>query len=120
MKDVITIIALIVGPVAAVCITLWHQRRTEKRAAKERLFTNRMAHRRSWPPTPEWVNALNLIDVVYADNPTIVRKWHALYDILIQGPLNVARFNHQYLELLSSMATSLGYRSLQQTDIDKF
>jgi hypothetical protein len=120
MKDIVTIIALIVGPVAAVCITLWYQRRTEKRAAKERLFMTLMAHRRSFPPTPDWVGALNLIDVVYADNPNIVRQWHSLYDILIQGPLNMPRFNHQYLELLSSMATSLGYRSLQQTDIDKF
>jgi hypothetical protein len=30
------------------------------------------------------------------------------------------RYNHQYIELLSAMATSLRYRSIQQTDIDKF
>jgi len=118
--DIVTIIALIVGPVAAVCITLWYQRRTEKRAAKERLFMTLMAHRRSFPPPPDWTNALNLIDVVYADSPIIVRHWHSLYDVLIQAPLNMQRFNHLYIELLSSIAISLGYRSLQQTDIDKF
>ena len=72
MEGIVTIIALIVGPVAAVCITLWYQRRTEKRAAKERLFMTLMAHRRSFPPPPDWTNALNLIDVVYADSPIIV------------------------------------------------
>jgi hypothetical protein len=120
MKDIVTIIALIVGPVAAVCITLWYQRRTEKRATKERLFMSLMAHRKSMPPTPDWANALNLIDVVYADSPTIVRQWHSLYDVLTQAPMNMQRFNHLYIELLSLMATSLGYRSIQQTDIDKF
>jgi hypothetical protein len=54
------------------------------------------------------------------DSPEIVRKWHALYDVLVQAPFNVQRFNHPYIELLSSMATSLEYKSLQQTDIDKF
>jgi hypothetical protein len=120
MKDVVTIIALIVGPVAAVCITLWYQRRTEKRAAKERLFLTLMAHRKSFPPVFDWTNALNLIDVVYADSPRIVQHWHSLYDILMQTPVNMQRYSHQYIELLSEMAKSLGYRSIQQTDIDKF
>ena len=31
-KDVVTIIALILGPLIAVMITLWSQKRTERRA----------------------------------------------------------------------------------------
>jgi hypothetical protein len=118
--EVVTVIALVAGPVIAVLITLWYQSRTEKRAAKERLFVTLMAHRKSFPPAPDWTSALNLIDVVYADSPEIVRHWHALYDTLNQFPINTQRYNHQYIELLSAMATSLRYRSIQQTDIDKF
>src|SRR5262249_36683277 len=79
-----------------------------------------MAHRKSLSPAPDWTNSLNLIDVVYADSPKIVGQWHSFYDILIQTPLNMKRFNHLYIKLLSEMATSFGYRSIQQTDIDKF
>jgi len=118
--EIVTIIALVAGPAVGVAITLWHQRQTEKRAAKERLFMTLMAHRKSLSPAPDWTNSLNLIDVVYADSPKIVGQWHSLYDILIQTPLNMQRFNRLYIELLSAMATSLGYRSIQQTDIGKF
>jgi hypothetical protein len=115
----VTIFALIAGPVIAVGITLWHQRRTEKRAAKDRLFLTLMAYRKSGP-TPDWINALNLIDVVFGDRPKVVSKWHTGYDVLNERPFNIQKFNHLYIELLSLMATSLGYKSLQQTDIDKF
>ena len=118
--EIVTVIALVAGPAVGVAITLWHQRRTEKRATKERLFMTLMAHRKSFPPAPDWTNALNVIDIVYADSPKIVGQWHKLYDTLTQFPINMQRYNHQYIELLSEMATSLGYRSIQQTDIDKF
>jgi hypothetical protein len=55
-----------------------------------------------------------------SDRPSIVEKWHACYDILEQRQAGTPRWNHAYIDLLSSMAVSLGYRSLQQTDIDKF
>jgi hypothetical protein len=118
-KDIITVIALVVGPVSAVIITLWYQRRSERRAAKRQLFVALMAHRKA-APTPEWVNALNLIDVIYADDSEVVELWHRLYDTLTTQPFNNQQFGHQYINLLSNMARSLGYRSLQQTDIDKF
>jgi hypothetical protein len=79
-----------------------------------------MTYRKFAPPTFDWSNALNLIDVVYADNPTIVQLWRRLYDTLMSNPMNPQQYTHQYLELLSAMAQSLGYRSLQQTDIDRY
>jgi hypothetical protein len=45
IKDIVTIIALIVGPVIAVIITLWSQKRSEKRLAKRQLFVTLMANR---------------------------------------------------------------------------
>jgi hypothetical protein len=118
-KDVVTIIALILGPLLAVGITLWSQRRSEKLNAKRQLFVTLMANRRAGP-NREWVNALNLIDVIYAGEPRIVQLWHQLYDILCAHPFINQTFAHKYLDLLSAMANSLGYRSLTQTDIDKF
>jgi len=79
-----------------------------------------MGHRKSIPISLEWAQSLNVIDVIYADHPKVVGKWHELYDIVCTNPLNEAKFQHAVLEMMSEMAKVLGYRSLQQTDIDKF
>lgn len=114
------VIATGLGPVLAVLVTLWHQDRTQKSQAKERLFRVLMAHRKSIPPHHEWVNAMNVIDVVFQDEDKVLELWHELYDILVQAPLNEERRVHKSLELLSEMARVLGYKKLTQTDIDKF
>jgi hypothetical protein len=120
--DIINMIAVITGPVFAVVITLWWQQRKERRDAKRRLFLTLMAQRRTFPPTTQWVNALNVIDVVFADHPQVVQLWHEYYASLVNPPANqnFQQREHTYLLMLSSMARSLGYRRLEQTDIDKF
>jgi hypothetical protein len=120
MKDYLTIIALIAGPAIAVIITLWHQSRTTKREAKQKLFLSLMSHRKAMPPRQEWVNALNLVDVVYQDSRAIIQYWHTLYQVLVTKPWNNERYTHAYLDLLSAMAKEVGYKELTQTDIDKF
>jgi hypothetical protein len=119
-KDWLTLVALLLGPICAVVVTLWHQSRTEKRAAKQGLFLRLMSHRKSIPISQEWVQGLNLIDVVYADHPKVVGLWHQMYDVFHTPPLNEEKVQHARLELLSAMAKALGYKALQQTDIDKF
>ena len=81
-----------------------------------------MAHRRAFPPTIEWVNALNLIDVIFADHTNVVNLWHRYYDELHKKPeqMDPQAREHIYLELLSAIARVLGYKRLQQTDIDKY
>lgn len=117
--DIINIAAILLSPVVAVAVTLWWQGRKEKRDAKRRLFVTLMQSRKASPPTHDWVNALNLIDVVYADCPRVVALWHELYD-LFHNPARTQAQDHKQLELLSEMAKVLGFRRLQQTDIDKF
>ncbi|MBN9588295.1 MAG: hypothetical protein BGN85_05570 [Alphaproteobacteria bacterium 64-11] len=119
-KDWLTLIALVLGPILAVAWTLHHQDRKERRSAKERLFIQLMAHRKSIPISLEWAQALNVIDVVYADHPKVVERWHDLYDTLCTTNPPDSRVQHERLELLSEMAKALGYGGLQQTDIDKF
>ena len=112
------IIAVIIGPVIAVIITLWYQRRKERRDIKQRAFLVLMAHRRSIPPNMAMVEVLNTLDVVFSENHTIVDLWHKYY-VLLSQPLSQER-QHIWLELLSAIAKDLGYPTLKQTDIDKF
>lgn len=116
----INILAIILGPIIAVIITLAHQNHKEKRDTKMRLFLTLMAHRKSFPPTFAWVESLNLIDVVFAKHPKVVQLWHEYYDYLHEETKDYTKRDHKYLELLSVMAKTLGYKNLQQTDIDKF
>ena len=115
-------VGLFAGPIFAVLISLWYQERAQKRTAKQQLFVTLMAFRKSLAPPIERTNALNLIDVVYADDAKVLALWHRLYDLLCQKPegTDVEAKNHTYLDLLSEMAKALGYKNLQQTTIDKF
>lgn len=114
------IIAIIIGPIVAVIITLIYQSDKEKRDAQHRLFTILMAHRKSNPPTFDLVNGLNLIDVVFSKHRKIVDLWHEYFYLLCQRPVNWTIADSKYLDLLANMAKVLGYKNLLQTDISRF
>jgi hypothetical protein len=44
----------------------------------------------SWqhPPSQQWVDGLNVIDVVFADVPQVVELWHRYYEALANHPAN--------------------------------
>jgi len=114
------IAAIIIGPVAAVLISLWLQRRHRFFDNKLFIFFTLMAYRKSFPIEKDWAKALNLIDVVFAREKEITQLWHKYYDLLGEHPRRLDVEGHVYIELLSAIAVNLGYKKLQQTDIDKF
>ena len=114
------IIAVVSGPIIAVLITLWYHSHKQKQDAKRQLFFTLMAHRKSSPPTTDWVDSLNLIDVIFSSHPKVVTLWHEYYLILHQKPFDFETSEYKYLDLLLAMARCLGYRNILQTDIDKF
>lgn len=122
VTDIVMVAAVLIGPVIAVLITLWWQRRKESHDSKKRLFLTLMVHRRANPPAIEWVNALNVIDVVFSEHHQVVELWHRYYESLSNPPANknYEQREHTYLLMLSAMARSLGYKRLEQTDIDKY
>ena len=122
VTEVLTLVAIFLGPISAVGVTLWWQRRTEQHDAKMKLFLTLMAHRKQFPPSSEWVDSLNVIDVVFSRNPKILELWHRYYDQLHldAATSNYQARDHAYLLMLAAMARTLGYRELEITDIDKF
>jgi hypothetical protein len=114
------IIAVISGPIIAVIITLWYQRRKEKRDTRNRIFLTLMAHRKSNPPTFALVEVLNTLDVVFANKPKVTRLWHEYFDLLCTQPINYQLCDHKYIDLVSEIARSVGYKKLKQTEIEKF
>jgi hypothetical protein len=111
-------LAIFLGPVTAVCITLWAQSRKDKKAAKRHLFLTLMGERKRVPLPPHVLAVLNTIDVVFYNNRQVVDLWHKYYMLLGQPPAQERE--HTWLELLAAMAVDLRYPALKQTDIDKF
>ena len=117
-----TTIAIILGPIFAVIITLFYQRYKEKRDFKHHIFYDLMSQRKSFPISQEIVRELNLIDVGFSNNPKVLSLWHDYYQMLHQkADDRLYKLQEQkFVELLSEIAHDLGYKNLQQVDIDKF
>ena len=114
----ITAAAIFLGPLAGVLFTFWFQSRKDKAAEKHRLFLTLMGERKGLVISLQMAQALNTIDVVFSDNPTVVALWHKYYALLSQPPGEERA--HTWLELLAAMAADLRYSNLKQTDLDKF
>jgi len=124
-KDWLYLIATIAIPFLAAgltaFLTLYWQDRKEKREVKRRFFFTLMMHRKTDPPHLEWVNAVNMIEVVFADHPDVLAKWNTLWEILNdKSKVGTQAHQHAQLNMLSTMAQAVGYKNLKQTDIDRF
>lgn len=122
----INIIVILLGPTVAIFVSVWLQNRREKHkekiASKKHIFMTLMAYRKNFQISIDLVNALNLIHVVFEDCPEIVEKWNTVYELLHRKDQEEAQQSLSYkrLEMLSLMARHLGYKNLEQTDIDKY
>jgi len=111
-KDVLNLIAIIIIPIAAVLIAQWLQNRAEKRKDKMQIFKALMTSRiYGW--TPESVNALNVIDIVFANDKSVRAAWKDLSDKYnVQDPDEQERkkIKHAEYKLLEAIANALGYK----------
>lgn len=117
--DLLTIVAILVGPVIAVQISTYLARRREDRARKQYVFKTLMASRAS-RLSFEHVQALNMIDIeFYGKNPknkAVLQAWKEYLDLLGNGHLKDrsadvwnAKADDLFIELMYKMAVALGY-----------
>ena len=62
-EEILSLIAIIIAPIAAVLIGQWLQNKAEKRKDKLDIFKSLMISRTGW--SPKSVRALNIIDIVF-------------------------------------------------------
>ena len=108
---VLNIIAIVLIPIVAVVVGQKLQNRAEKRRDKLAVFKVLMANRFGW--SPESVYAMNIIDIVFADDETVRQAWKAYYEKLcIQEPdeMQIKQIKTAQEKMLESMAASLGYK----------
>lgn len=109
--DGLNLAAIIVVPIAAVLIGQWLQNRANRRKDKLEIFKTLMIARNGW--SPECVRALNIIDIVFADDSTVRARWKEYYDRLcVENPseTELKKIKTAQDKLLEAMAISLGYK----------
>lgn len=112
--DVINLIALILAPILAVLIGQKLQNRTQKRNDKMQIFKILMTSRIfGW--TRESVEAMNLIDIVFADDKAVRKQWKVCFDkMCVENPTetDLSKIKTEREKLLETMSRSLGYKNI--------
>ena len=112
INDFLTLAALIIIPIVAVVIAQWLQNRSEKRKDKMQIFKTLMTSRiYGW--TPDSVNALNIIDIVFSDDKKVRAAWKDLndkYRVTNPDQQHLKKIENAQYKLLEAMANSLGYK----------
>lgn len=116
--DWYTLIAIALSPLIAVLVTMWIQKQRERKNAKLRLFFTLVARRGSLGVDSDFVDSLNLIDLVFADEPQIRLKWNEYFSAL-QVKDSRDLWDRKLNELLYSVAETLGYE-IKGEAIEKF
>ena len=119
--ELLTIVAIVVGPVLAVQIQKIIDKTHEDKNRKMWLFSNLMATRAT-PLSPLHVEALNRIDIEFYKNKKVTDAWKLLLDNFDNYPIYpkatdfqvklnscVERSNELLTNLLYEMAKSLSY-----------
>lgn len=112
--NVLNIIALILVPILAVVVGQKLQDRAQKRNDKMQIFKILMTSRIfGW--TNESVQAMNLIDIVFADDKAVRKQWKICFDkMCVENPTEteLSKIKTEREKLLETMAKSLGYKDI--------
>jgi hypothetical protein len=114
MIEILNIIALIFIPIFAVIVGQRLQIKHQKRNDKMQIFKILMTHRIfGW--TNESVQALNLIDIVFADDEAVRKQWKVYLDKLyVENPTDteLSKIKIEHEKLLETMANALRYKDI--------
>ncbi len=112
LKDILNLAALVLIPIAAVVIGQRLQIHSEKRKDKMQIFKTLMTSRiYGW--TPDSVHALNVIDIVFADDKNVRDAWKDLndkYRVTNPDQQHIKKIENAQYKLLEAIANSLGYK----------
>lgn len=111
---VVSIVAILAGPILAIQLQKFLERRTDKRQRQMGIFKTLMATRAS-ALSPEHVQALNMIELEFQDQRTILAAWHEYLDHLGENLTDeaveawVVRKHDLQANLLDVMGKHLGF-----------
>ncbi len=108
--DVLTVVAIVLSPLVAVLVSMWLQDRKEKRHRQYWVFATIVSNRHQ-KTTADVVQALNTIDIAFANDRTVRELWKDYLEIaeLDMSKASAAkRLEDKYVEMIHAMGRSLG------------
>lgn len=123
LLNMINIFAILLSPAIAVLVSIFLQNRKEKRQTQIHVLTTLIAFRHL-PLADDNIKALNLIDLIFNNKPTVRRLWREYFEMLSNSGLEteVGRNQRQQkcLELITEMAKVLGYgKAITSLDVNR-
>lgn len=106
---IINIFAVLVAPIAAVKIGQKLQDKAQNRKDKMEIFKCLMTHRVAGWANLENVNALNSIDIIFADSEAVRKQWKTLLS-KYRSEFSSQEQSREQCKLLELMAIDLGYK----------
>jgi hypothetical protein len=114
VAELLTLAAIILGPILAVATQLWMQARKAKRDTKLWVFNTLMSYR-ALIVSPNFVQALNLVDAVFYQNAEVRKRRKEFMDVVTAAtgreltPPEIERCKDLVAEMLAKMGSELGY-----------
>jgi len=109
----VNIAAILLSPVIAVLVTLWLSARRQVYDRQLQVLLTLFGNRHR-PISNDTVQALSVIDVVFAKNERVRRLWREYFEMLgnagLGNPSGWAQRDQKLRELIHAMAQSLGFR----------
>lgn len=113
IRDILNLIAIIIIPILSVLVGQWLQAQSEKRKDKMQIFKTLMTARiYGW--TIDSVHALNVIDIVFANDKKVRAAWKELndkYHVTNPDDQHLKKIEQAQYKLLEAIANSLGYKN---------
>lgn len=106
---IINIVAILLAPIAAVKIGQRLQDNAQNRKDKMDIFKCLMTHRVAGWANLENVNALNSIDIIFADSEPVRKQWKTLLS-KYRPEFSSQERSREQCKLLELMAVDLGYK----------
>jgi uncharacterized protein DUF6680 len=118
-----SLLAILLSPLIAVLVSTYLQNRKERRDHKLYLLATLIANRPN-PVSDETIRALNTIDVVFHDAPSVRKLWQEYYAMLnnegLNNPVGRQQWQKKNLEMITEMGRVLGYgKAITALDVDR-
>jgi len=117
MSIIIPLVAAMIGAVIGASLAFIFQRKSEIRKEKRSILQVLMMYRNVGAHELDWIKALNAIDLVYHDNPSVITKYHTYLALTEPTVYKSGAHAQAFVELLYSMAQCTGYKNLTEDNI---
>ena len=114
--SIISIIAIIMGPILAVQAESWLSRERQKREQRLQVFRILMLTRKI-PLSPLRIDALNSIDFYFDRDEEVTKKWREYLAKIKEIEQISDLADEKFIDLLEEMAKALGYKKFDKTYI---